>query len=183
MNAQGQKRTFRETIQHYNDLRDVVYEFAEQEFASLGAEFTEISFQDAVKADNWRWTESKRQPIWLWKQMYRNYHSNAGIKRFDVAVKSNGELCALCYGVPNKRKLVLKLHLLSRKPDNNPFSGKIFSMVLYAADAYARLIGADEMWLCNPMNEELVDYYQQAGFTPHSNKLGRTTHLSLRINK
>jgi hypothetical protein len=103
------------------------------------------------------------------------------VKRFDVAVSAQGKLCALCYGVPSRKKLILKLHALSRLPIHNPLEGKVLSIVLFAADAYARLIDAEEMWLCNPMNEKLVNVYERAGFIPHRNNLGITTHLSLRL--
>lgn len=175
------RRNYWETISYYSDLRSAVYEFAEDEFRPFGAKFSEITYRDTTEADQWRWRETDKTPIWEWTTLYRNYHSHSGIKRFDVAIRAQGKLSALCYGVPSKRKLILKLHALSRLPDNNPLRGRVLSMVLFAADAYARLIDAEEMWLCNPMNERLVNLYEGAGFTPHYNNFGLATHLSIRI--
>jgi hypothetical protein len=113
--------------------------------------------------------------------MYHSYHSHSGVKRFEIAVRANGKLCALCYGVPSRNKLILKLHALSRLPNNNPLSGNILSMILFSADAYARLIGSQELWLCEPMNHSLVKLYESVGFTAHYNTIGIATHLSMRI--
>lgn len=77
--------------------------------------------------------------------------------------------------------MVLKIHALERKPVNNPLQGKVLTMILFAADAYANLLGSKELWICNPMNQALVQKYQGAGFKAHNNKLGQTSHLSLRI--
>lgn len=181
MNSSASVRTYRETIQHYQELRKVVYEFTENEFRAFGARFSEISYRDTVEADRWRWDDTNKIPIWEWTRMYREYHSHSGVKRFDIAVRAHGKLCALCYGVPSRGKLILKLHALSRMPNDNPLKGNILSMVLFAADAYARLIGAQEMWLCNPMNSSLAKLYENHGFSAHSNGIGITTHLSMRI--
>ena len=113
--------------------------------------------------------------------MYMDYHSNSGIKRFDLALHQEGKLQALCYGVPSPGKYILKLHALERSPIENPIRGKVLSIVLFAADAYARLIGAEELWLCNPASSSHVKMYSKAGFEPHFNNLGIATHLSLRL--
>lgn len=174
-------RSYKETITRYRDLRAAVYEFSENEFRALGAKFSEISYQDAIEADKWRWGDESKAPIWEWTRLYRAYRSNSGVKRFDVAIRAHGKLCALCYGVPSRQKLVLKLHALSRLPNANPLAGNILSIVLFSADAYARLIGAQELWLCNPMNSHLVALYESVGFESHRNGIGVTTHLSMRI--
>jgi hypothetical protein len=181
MNSTARARTYRETKKHYQDLRQVVYEFSENEFRALGVKLSEISYSDTVEADNWRWGDPEKTPYWEWGRLYHNYHTHSGVKRFDIAVRSQGKLCALCYGVPSRGKLILKLHALSRLPNNNPLSGNILSIVLFAADSYARVIGAQEMWLCNPMNKKLVSLYEGAGFTAHFNSSGITTHLSMRL--
>jgi len=176
-------RGINHTRTHYKELRDVVYEFTENEFKFPGLKLTEITLQDAISADRWteEWKDSKRVACWEWRGMYNEYQSNSGLKRFDLAFKVNGKLCALCYGVPTRTKMVLKIHALERKPENNPLQGKILTMILFAADAYANLIGAKELWICNPMNPVLVRKYEGVGFQPHNNKKGQTSHLSLRI--
>ena len=179
------ERTFIETIRHYDQLRQAVYEFTEEEYQGYGVNLSEISRLDAIEADSWKalWKNPKRAAYWSWARLYNEYHTSSGIKRFDVAVKINGRLQILCYGVPSRKKLILKLHALERHPVNNPLSGKALELTLFAADAYARLIDAEELWLCNPVSSAHVKLYQKAGFDPVYNSQGEVTHLLARIEK
>ena len=183
--AASKYRTFRETISYYAALRQAVFEFVEDEFKPYGVRLSEISRADAVEADSWasHWQNRKRIPTWQWTQLFAEYHGNAGIKRFDIAVKIGAQLQLLCYGVPTRRKLVLKLHAIERSPLSHPLRGKVVDLALYAADAYARLLDSDEIWLCNPMSAAHVRLYQSAGFTPHANNHGTVEYLSMRIEK
>ncbi len=176
-------RSLKETVKYYENLRDTVFEFVESEYQAYGIKLKEITFRDVQEADSWasQWKNEKRIASWQWSKMYMDYHSSSGIKRFDLALHQNGKLQALCYGVPSRGKYILKLHALERSPINNPIRGKVLSIVLFAADAYARLIGAEELWLCNPVSAAHVKLYSQAGFEPHFNNLGVATHLSLRL--
>jgi len=144
----------------------------------------EIQYHDVVEADRWsgRWKNSEKISTWGWERMYHDYRSHSGIKRFDVALSMRGMLSAICYGVPTRGKLTLKLHAISRRPDNNPLQGKVLTIILFSADAYARLSGCEELWICNPMNENLVDVYQKFGYVSNRNEMGSTTHLSMRLN-
>lgn len=177
-------RTYKETIQHYQNLRNIAHEFTEDEFKKYSVSLREIEYRDVVEADRWssQWSNPEKTPTWNWERMYYDYTSNSGVKRFDVSLSRNGILSAICYGVPTKGKLILKLHAISRKPDNNPLQGKVLTIILFAADAYARLLGCEELWICNPMNENLVDLYKKSGYEENKNRLGITTHLSVRLN-
>lgn len=53
--------------------------------------------------------------------------------------------------------------------------------VLFAVNAYAGLLDSREVWLCEPMNALLVKKYEQFGYIPQTNKLGKVTHLSLEV--
>lgn len=167
----------------YADLRELVYEVTDQEYGSLAISCREISFADAQLADSWRaqWREREKVPCWEWKDQYQTCHGNNGMKRFDIALHSAGQLWALCYGMPTKRKLTLKLHTLARNPVNNPLAGRILEIVLFAADAYARLLGCREIWLVEPMNERLVAQYQTAGYTAQRNRMGHVTHMIMEV--
>lgn len=176
-------RSFQDTISYYKELRQAAHEFTEEEYKAHGVKLREISYKDTTDADQWsmRWPEAEKIKTWSWEKLYHDYHSNSGIKRFDCAVFTGGRLTALCYGVPSRGKLILKLHAIERAPLNNPLEGKALSILLFAADAYARLINANEMWICNPMNEKLTGLYERAGYTPHRNHKGEATHLTLRL--
>lgn len=160
------ERSFKETIYYYQELRNTLYEFIEDQFPSIRAH--EITFRDAQQADQWpgEWLKTARAASWQWTRLYSDYRSNAGIKRFDLALYQGGRLLALCYGVPSQKKLILKLHALERAPGANALSGRVVSVVLFAASAYARLLGSNELWLCNPVSDTHTRLYQKSGFEP-----------------
>lgn len=179
------QNTLGETKQRYEKFRRIAHDFTEKEFINSNVKLREISHKDVVEADLWNnnWNESNKVATWEWKSMYADYRSNTGLKRFDTALVMNGQLCALCYGIPTKTKLTLKIHAISRNPLNNPLEGKVLEIVLFAANAYARILGADELWICNPMNSKLIEVYERSGYEVNKNKLNRTTHLSMRLSK
>ncbi len=118
-----------------------------------------------------------RRPNWEWAEMFDRYNSKQGVKRFEVAVWLSGTLCALCYGVPTRNKLILKIHALGRAPSNNPLAGKITDIVLISATFYARLLGSTEIWICEPMNARLIDLYISHRFMPVPANGIHVTHL------
>jgi hypothetical protein len=144
---------------------------------------SEISYSDAVEADAWRsqWSDPDRVPTWSWVQMYQQYRSNAGIKRFDPAIHVGGRLCTLCYGVPNKSRLILKLHALSRAPLDNPIQRSCFRVALFSASIYADAIGSDEIWLVQPMNERVAAHYATFGFSSERSVTGKITHMRIAL--
>ncbi len=168
----------------YQKLRNLVYIATKKAFPTLPINLREITFHDAMHADQWtkQWDSGAKRPIWSWVDMYNRYHAHNLLKRFDIALVANGNLIALCYGIPSKHKVFLKIHTVARKPDNNPLAGEVLNIVFFAAMAYAELIGSREIWLVKPMNETLVEKYQQYGYHPQRNKIGQVTHLSLKVN-
>lgn len=183
MTTSSSVESFLDAKKRYADLRDLVYEVTNNEFASLAISCREISFADAQHADNWRgqWSDREKIPVWEWKAQYNTSHGNNGMKRFDIALCTGGQLWALCYGMPTKRKLTLKLHTLARNPASNPLAGRILEIVLFASDAYARLLGCREIWLVEPMNDQLVSLYQSVGYTAYKNRMGHVTHMVMEV--
>ncbi len=181
--SSSQTKTFQDVNNHYIMLRKLAYEQTAQEFSGNAISLREISLSDAVKADQWTnsWSEQHKRPIWSWCKMYHLYQGRNELKRFDLAVCSNGELVALCYGRPSKNKIFLKIHTIARKPFDNPLTGKILDIVLFAAISYATLLGSQEIWLVEPMNIGLVKIYEKYGYTAQRNKSGVITHLSMRL--
>ncbi|WP_338847281.1 hypothetical protein V8J88_01000 [Massilia sp. W12] len=177
-------RSFSATVEHYQQLRRIAYQITEKNFHALGVKLQEISYGNAVEGDQWskKWAAHEKQASWSWVAAYDNYQAKNACKRFDAALFSGGCLCALCYGVPTKKKLSLKIHLLARNPLDNPLSGHTLTIILFAAFAYARLLGCKEVLLCEPMNERLAGKYQERGFSPHRNRMGVVTYLSARLS-
>ena len=177
------QRSYKETIEYYNQLRQSLFEYVENEFNYLGIKLSEISYADAVEADTWvlKWKNHTRITTWEWTRLYNEYHSHSGVKRFDIAVKSAGQLQMLCYGVPSRKKLVLKVHAVERAPHQDGLRGKVLDITLFAAISYAMLLDSEELWLCNPVSPAHVRLYQRSGFKPHYNAQGIVTHLSKRL--
>ncbi len=178
------KRTFSEVETRYRQLRGLVYTITQRAFPASPVTFRETTYNDAVRADQWQnqWEAKHKRPIWSWVDMVNRYHQYNLLKRFDIALVSSGELVALCYGLPSKNKVILKIHTIARKPNENPLSGNVLNMLFYAATAYASLLGSHEIWLVEPMNITLIEKYQQMGYTPQRNKAGKVTHLSIMVN-
>lgn len=177
-------KTTEEVRSHYAGLRNLVYRTVAEEFSSLNVALKEISHTDAVNADRWTalWRESNRRPIWSWVDMFHRYQSKNELKRFDLSLVVQGETVALCYGRPSREKLILKIHAIARRPYANPLAGRILDIILYAAGIYADLLGSSEIWLVDPMNDALVMTYERFGYVAQRNKLGKVTHLSMRLN-
>jgi hypothetical protein len=175
-------RSLVETVEHYAALRKKLYELVEREYAHLGVSLREISIADAREGDSWvaEWGPG-RAPTWSWLRMFNDYRSASGAKRFDVAVRVGGRLCGLCYGIPNKSRLVLRIHAVARAPTHNPLERSFFSLCLFAAATYASFIGSEEIALVNPVNEAIVEFYCRFGFSPVRDASGRTTHMTMRI--
>ncbi len=174
---------FAEVKTRYMELRKMAYEFTKQQYFAYPVEFREIRYGDAVAADKWRaqWKEPNKRPIWSWVDMYHKYQGPNALKRFDMALVSGGNAVALCYGIPSKNKMILKIHTIARDPVANPLEGMVMEIILFAVNAYAGLLDSREVWLCEPMNALLVKKYEQFGYIPQTNKLGKVTHLSLEV--
>jgi hypothetical protein len=174
-------RTFQQTLQHYKELRALANELTEREFRALGVQLADIQLHDALAADKWVWSDPEKTPIWTWERMFGAYRSSRGAKRFDVAIKSGGVLRGLCYGIPSRRRLVLKLHALSRAPHANPLQGHVFRIALFAASTYGSFLGSQELWLVHPQTEGVARYYAKFGFQFHRDREGRTTHTTTKL--
>jgi len=179
-------RTYKQTREHYQQLREVCYQHTLDQYkGSISAfDLDEISFGAAQTADSWKnVTEGayrKSRSQWSWMSMYNNYSKE--VKRFDIAVWQGGQLCGLSYGIPTKRKTKLRLELVEASPlSDNPLRNQLTTIVTSAAINYAMLLGADELRMMNPVNDKVVSYYKTLGYKPVKNRLGVTEYSSLKL--
>ncbi|MFT3782427.1 MAG: hypothetical protein QM790_10475 [Nibricoccus sp.] len=166
--------TLAQVVEHYRELRQAAYRDTEEVFGHLKVRLRGMTEADAAEADEWPNVHGVR--CWSWLKGFPHYKKEP--KRFDVAITVEGQLCALCVGLPTHGKLTLKLHVLEGLQVNNPIKGQVIKIVLVAAHAYAAYIGAIQVWLCNPLNETMVSKYQSAGYVPVRDKSGRVTHMT-----
>lgn len=170
--------TFLETKQYYNELRKVLYDQLKEDF--VGFNFTPITFADAVQADAWK---GKGRDEWSWKAAYEVYQRKSSFKRFDLCIKHAGFVSGLTYGMPTQTKTKLKVDIIESTPfREHKNNQKIFEIISTAAQYYAVLLGADEVRIMNPLNDDLVKYYCSYGYEfvePVKKKLG--TYCSMKI--
>jgi hypothetical protein len=165
--------TLAQVVEHYGETRQFVYRQTEQAFASLGVHVRAISDQDAAEAD--AWPDIHGVKSWSWQKNLARYRREP--KRFDIAIAVGGRLCALAMGVPSRGRITLKIHVLERRPEDNPIKGRALKVILLAAHAYAGMIGSREVWLCHPASEALVAVYEKLQYSPVRDRDGRATHL------
>lgn len=111
------------------------------------------------------WSDNDHREVdWDWKFGHRIY-SYRYPKRFELAIWHNNTLCSLTIGRPSYHGSRIRLDFTERMPENCPTKGYTMQIVILAAEAYARLIGAKEVRLMHPMNQSLVNYYQQFDYT------------------
>jgi hypothetical protein len=150
-------------------------------FADPNLAFGEITLAQAEFADCWNKTLNTAKGIpWSWVDIYNVYHSPDGAKRFDLAISAKGALYALCYGIPTKKKMFLKLHFFQGDFNGveNPLRGKVLNAISVAASTYTSFLGGKEIWICNPLNEKLVRYYETHGFHAQRTREQKVTHLT-----
>jgi len=178
-----QQHEYSSVVTRYQQKRALCHSFATEALGIPGLELRPIFYRDAVRGDSWRqqWSDAAKRPTWQWTELFTRYNSKQGVKRFEVAVWLSGVLCALSYGVPTKNKLILRINALGRAPRDNPLAGKTLGIILACADAYARLLGSTEIWICEPMNQDLVAIYAKHDFSPVPADGSHVTHLTLRL--
>jgi len=85
-------------------------------------------------------------------------------KRFELAIWKSNALCGLPIGRPSFNGTRLRLDYAERSPDSCPIRGYVMLVNLLAAEAYALTIGAEEVRIMHPMNQQLVNYYSRFGY-------------------
>jgi hypothetical protein len=152
--------TFSETINYYNELRMVLYDQLKQEYPIFS--YNPIIFSDAIQADSW---EGDGRNEWSWQKAYEIYRGNSNFKRFDLCIKQGVHVSGLTYGMPTKTKTKLKIDIIESTPfSEHKNNHKIFEIISTAAQYYAHLLGADEVRIMNPLNQDLTKYYCSFGY-------------------
>jgi len=148
-------------------FRRLVYQRIPLELELPGLRLTEIN-NTAIAAQK-SWMGEGREPPnggWDWSHwIHETRRSNH--RAFEVAIWQGNELCGLCLGTPNKKRLVLRVELIEGSPyTNHPLRGKIAMIALTAAEAYAIVLGSNEVRIMDPVEGALksylkLDYVQQ----------------------
>ncbi len=121
-----------------------------------------IDSRSLARAKAWE-ASDKREVDWNWTKGY-NVYSSRYPKRFELSIWKSDVLCGLSIGRPSYNGSRLRLDFVERAPENCPIRGQVMQINLVAAEAYALRIGAEELRIMHPSNQELVNYYSRYGY-------------------
>lgn len=107
------------------------------------------------------WSESKQRLVaWDWFANYGAFKFRYP-KRFELALWHKNNLESLSLGRPTYHGTGMRLDFIEGNPNHREV--KVFPVVMAAITTYAEALGANEVRVMNPINEEVKSYYQQFG--------------------
>lgn len=107
------------------------------------------------------WKESKQRLVsWDWIANYGPFKFRYP-KRFELALWHNNNLASLSLGRPTYCGTGMRLDFVEGNPDRREI--KVFPFVMAAITTYAEALGANEIRVMNPINEEVKSYYEKFG--------------------
>jgi hypothetical protein len=148
----------------YRETRRLAFQQAQEELADAGIGVDLRSIDAAAMEAFSAWPP--RRVAWPWPDLaadWRKGHPD----RFDLAVWSDGALCALAMGRPAPKAPHMSLHYMEANPDPvNPLRRRVAAVVVTSLQAYAMVLGKRELRLIDPL-PAVVPFYcsTRMGFT------------------
>lgn len=170
----------------YQSLRESSLRIAE---ATLPAALKNVVNLDGInslalaKANLWEQSPKRHDDAsWSWRKgfgSYAKYHP----KRFELAIWfAKAQLCGLSLGKPTYSGSRLRLDFIEGAPGNHPLKGKVVELTVLAAKTYAASIDAEQVRIMNPVNADVINYYEKHGFTYFQGKNSNVpSHLWLNL--
>lgn len=161
----------------YKDLRKIAYEVAMDEFSEI--EISGISYLDALEADRWKKIQNEgnrlQRASWSWAKEYPFYQKRPN--RFEVSVKKDGILGGICFGQLSRNGTNMRMNIIESTPIRpTPLGMRALPIISYTAAIFAKVVGADEVWVIDPL-PSLENVYQSEGFGPreyyHGTRVGQ----------
>ncbi len=107
-----------------------------------------------------KWEESDyRRATWDWSN-YAAFKMRYP-KRFELALWHNNHLASLSAGRPTYNAMGLRLDFIEKNPDYIDI--KVFQITLATMNVYADALGANELRVMHPVNNEVKHYYETFG--------------------
>lgn len=145
----------------YTELRQAILKIVARNYpASLGLDFRLVDNSALVASEEW--TRSARLVDWNWLRGYPSFQFKHP-KRFELALWHRGKLVSLSLGRPTSKCAGLRRDFIEASPP--PREVKVVPIVLITMTAYAEALGADEIRLVEPINDEVKGYYETLGLT------------------
>lgn len=150
--------------QRYTAIRKSTLDVAQSklstraEYSSLKLKLIDSSALIACKA----WENSSiRRVNWDWMDGYASFKFRYP-KRFELAIWSNNKLQSLTLGRPTYNGTALRLDYIEASPSKHN-DLKVVPAALFVMIIYAEALGANELRIINPINEEVKKYYESLG--------------------
>ncbi|MFC3150847.1 hypothetical protein ACFOEK_07395 [Litoribrevibacter euphylliae] len=162
----------------YNQLRDLSLEVAQnnlpQGLKDL-VDLKKIDLRAISQARRWEYSLSRSDDAdWSWENGFRSY-AYRHPKRFELAIwYAKAELCGLSIGKPTYSGAKLRLDVIEGAPWNHPLKRKVVELSVAAAEVYGDSIGAEQIRIMRPVNNQVIKYYQEFGFTLFNGKQSNT---------
>lgn len=156
--------THLEAENRYDSIRKITIAAAQRKLAQRPeyADFVLETFSGKalIASQSWR-RSAKRRVDWDWIDGYSSFKFRYP-KRFELAVWHKKSLISLTLGRPTYNGTALRLDFIEANPDN-PGDIRVFPVVLLAMMVYAEALGAAELRVMKPINEEVKKYYESVG--------------------
>ncbi|KEQ17143.1 hypothetical protein GZ78_14865 [Endozoicomonas numazuensis] len=141
-----------------------------------------ISRSTALLADSWKTLQGegyrRSRAIWDWEPEFKSYQTKP--KRFEMSIWSGSELCGLTYGSLSKNGSKVRMNLIEATPVRpSPLGEAVFPILSFGATVYADLVGADEIWLLDPVSGA-IDYYKNQGYMAPERYCGKRIGMKKR---
>jgi len=144
----------------YNEIRKTALRAVSSQLPSnTNLDFRLIDKTALIESQKWNLSK-KRLVNWDWLNSYGGFKFRYP-KRFELALWQKNNLTSLSLGRPTYQGTSLRLDFIEGNPDYREI--KVFPLVMAAMTTYAEALGASELRVMNPINDDVKDYYQKFG--------------------
>lgn len=154
--------THEDAERRYTTIRAAAIRAAQSQLPQIaGLELRLIDAAALSAAKKWD-ADPARFLDWDWQGGYHAFQYRHP-KRFELAVWHQESLASLSLGRPTYHGAGLRLDFIEAKPAKPRI--QVLPIVLLTMNAYALIIGANELRIMNPINDEVKRYYETFGFS------------------
>jgi len=163
------KPTYTQVKSRYEILRQVAREVAHEGLtpvlpnkrgaAILKSEISFDGFTSDCQKELQKWEKKgSRRVAWDWSAVQKKYRTHP--KRFELSIwYRSWHLCGASIGIPTSSGGKLRLDFIEANPISSPLSGLIVDIVIAAGIAYAKAIGASQLRIMEPVNDDVKNLY------------------------
>ncbi len=164
-----EKPTYKQVQNRYDTLRQVARKIAFEELAPVIPNKRGMAIlKSTISLDGFtfdcqkalrKWEKTGlRRVAWDWDEILKKYRTHP--KRFELSVwHRDMYLCGASIGRPTWSGGKLRLDYLESAPQGTSLDGLITDITIAASVAYAKTIGAVQLRIMNPVNEDVKNYY------------------------